>query len=626
MRQVITPDIAALFAASEHISLFIWENSPSWPVLHCTDNVRTLLGYSKEDFHQRRVTFSDLLHPQDSQRVSEEVKQAIATPDLVSFTHEDYRLIRADGREVWVADTTLIDRSADGQARRLIGYMLDITARKNLELALIAERRHLQMVLEGTRLGSWEWNLSSDLVRVNQRWLNMYGQDDQYTEVTLSLWESLVHPDDREGWHKALQLHVQAKTPFYEHIYRMRHARGHYLHVLDRGKVVERSAQKGLRFSGTHTDISKQKEAELEARKTASSRTLFLANLSHEIRTPLHGILGLASVLAGTELNASQRELLDTIEQSGEYLVNTLNDAIDISRADEGKMDIRVAPHSRDDLLTHLRSLFSEQATKKALDYQVRATPAVPVYLELDKSRVMQIAINLINNAFKFTRNGHVHVVFDWRMDNLYLQVDDSGVGIADTEKIWRAFEREYIEPGIAESGGGLGLGIVHSLVKLMNGQVDVQSVPGEGSCFTLSLPVRAASEPKIVASSEPSLPAWRALIIDDNDINQLILGEMLNVLDLTYVSVSSAEIGLQVLQQQTFDVVFMDIHMPDIGGIEATRRIRSQRIQQPHIIGLTANAALAMKENALSAGMDAYLTKPFDLDDIQRVLAALSG
>ncbi|MCC5878266.1 MAG: PAS domain-containing protein, partial [Idiomarina sp.] len=533
MNKRFAQDIAALFDASNDISLFVWEHSPGWPVLHCTRNVSELVGYSKEEFESRVVTFMSTVHPDDADRVGEEVSSGIANPNTNSFTHEDYRLLTKQGRTVWVADTTVIERNDDGSVRHMVGYMQNISARKNLELALMAERRHLQMVLEGTRLGSWDWNPQTNSLNVNQRWLSMYGYDSTEQEVSIRFWESLLHPDDRTGWHKALQMHLFADTPFYEHVYRMRHARGHYVHVLDRGKVVEwDTSRRALRFAGTHTDISKQKQAELEAREAARSRTVFLANMSHEIRTPLHGILGLASVLASTELDSYQRELLNTMQESGEYLLTTLNDAIDISRADQGKLSIKVQSHDSQALITHMQALFHEQAKRRGIEYRVSATPPLPAYLALDKSRFLQIAVNLVNNAFKFTKIGFIRVQLSWAADVLHLRVADSGVGIEDTERVWHVFEQESEESMYPKPGGGLGLGIVRSLVNLMNGQASVDSIPGQGSTFDVYLPARSTAAPKKPAVQTYRLPVYRILVIDDNDVNQLILGEMLSKLD----------------------------------------------------------------------------------------------
>lgn len=622
MSKTFPPDILALFGASDEICLFVWEVAEDWPVRACTSNVQALLGYSKEDFESGAVKFQQVLHPDDAERVSNEILSQLSDISTRSVTHEDYRLITRSGDVIWVADTTLIERHANGQVSQLVGYMQHISARKHLELALLAERRHLQMVLEGTRLGSWDWHPQSGVLTVNSRWLSMYGYDVEPVELSMRFWESLIHPDDRHEWHQAIQAHLFASVPFYEHVYRMRHARGHYVHTLDRGKVVEwDDNQSPVRMTGTHTDISKQKQAELEAREAVRTRTVFLANMSHEIRTPLHGILGLASVLANTELSAEQRELLHTMQESGAHLLNTLNDAIDISRADQGKLEIKTASHETAALTRHLRSLFVDQARRRGIDFQVAADGSLPTFIEIDKSRFLQIAVNLINNAFKFTKIGYIRVGLSWQQQQLVLQVSDSGVGIEDTERVWHVFEQESEGSLYPKPGGGLGLGIVRSLVQLMGGYATVKSQVGQGSVFKISLPAAAGHAPAPSNHHPIRLPIYRILVIDDNDVNQLILGEMLSKMDQVYVATSSAHMGLQVLQQQDFDVVFMDVHMPEFDGIEATRLIRQQSLHQPFIIGLTANAMPSMRDKGLQAGMNAFLTKPFQLKDIQMAL-----
>ncbi|RUO25742.1 hybrid sensor histidine kinase/response regulator [Aliidiomarina minuta] len=626
MRDFIAPDLAALFAASDHISLFVWEHSPGWPVLHCTDNVESLLGYNKKDFYQRNVRFIDTLHPEDLERVSQEANDAIEQPACKSFTHQDYRMIRADGAEIWISDTTVIERDKKGKVRYLMGYLLDITDRKHLELALLAERTHLSMVLEGARLGSWDWNPVNNSLLCNTRWLAMYGYENNSSYQSMQFWRSLLHPEDLEGWERALKAHIEGHTPFYEHVYRMRHREGHWLHILDRGKIVEWDGRhRAVRFSGTHTDISEQKKAEIQARRTARSRTVFVANMSHEIRTPLHGILGLASVLEGTELNQYQRDLLKTMQESGDYLLNTLNDAIDISRAEEGKLTIAAQPTQVADIVRHLRALYAAQANRQGLEYEVKAAPQMPLWLSLDKSRFLQIATNLINNAFKFTQLGFIQVNLNWISqpeNQLQLEVRDSGSGIADTKRVWQVFEQEEnTARGISE-GSGLGLSIVQSLVELMDGSIDLESSPGRGSCFRVSIPAIVCEPPPVSSALAGEQDILRILVIDDSDVNQLLVGEMLSILEHVYVCASSAEVGLELLQQQTFDVVFMDIHLPDMSGIEATRKIREKALQQPYVIGLTANAVATIRKQSLNAGMNAYLTKPFTLEHIKNLLS----
>lgn len=625
----LSKDLQELFKVSDVMSLFVWENSPGWPVLFCTENVKDLLGFTKQEFERRDLTFTDTVHPADLERVADEVEQAISNPGQKSFTHQDYRMVREDGEEIWVADTTVIERNPKGEVVYLVGYLLNITQRKRLELALAAEHDHLAMVIESARLGSWNWNFVTNHIQLNQHWLDMFGLQSKGEAFNYDLWRDHLHPDDRSGWNEALQRHLRGDSTYFEHVYRMQHARGHWLYVLDRGQVVAWDQRhKPLRIAGTLTDITEQKEAELEARRSARNKNTVLANISHEIRTPLHGILGIASVLEESVQDPNQKSLIQTIRESGDYLLNALNDVLDLTRAEAGKYSVIREPHAVDEITRHLRELFYSTAKDQNLQFDVQRMAAVPDVVVVDKSRLLQISVNLLNNAFKFTESGYVRYILDWNTTTeageLIIRVSDSGVGIEDTEKVWQLFEQETGRPDLPHrqtKGSGVGLSVVKNLVTIMGGQVSVSSNPERGSCFEVRLPA-ASSEPEPSQSVQAiELPAFRILVVDDSDVNQLVLGEMLARLDQMYVCVSSGEDALELLETEQFDVVFMDIHMPGKSGYVTTRRIREAMHFQPFIIALSANSLPEAQREASDAGMDAFLTKPFLLQDIEKML-----
>ncbi|MCC5856340.1 MAG: PAS domain-containing protein [Idiomarina sp.] len=630
IRLFIDHNIETLFAASEQVSLFVWENSPGWPVVYCTENALKLLGYSKSDLESRKVTFSDKVHPDDLERVSNEVKSAIANLEQTSFTHQDYRMVRADQDVIWVSDTTIIQRNAAGETEYLMGYLLDITARKRLELSLASERNYLQQVIEGARLGSWDWDWQTSIVRVNKHWLSMFGLHEYPAQFDFPFWQEHVHEHDQLEWKRALQRHVEGNTPFYEHIYRMQHADGRWLYVLDRGQIIRRDDYGNpIRFSGILTDITSQKEAEIAAQRSAEAKNTMLASVSHEIRTPLHGILGIASLLERQVSDEKQRQMIRTILESGDYLLNSLNDVLDVTRAEQGDFSIVHGAHAIQDILAHIAMLFTERAEQKGIELLVERTLAVPDYLMVDRSRLMQVLINLLDNALKYTNVGSIYVQFDWRAEPsqrevLMIEVRDTGIGIQDTQRIWSLFEQEARYG--AKTGSGVGLNVVQNLVRLMGGTIDVESIPNSGSTFLLRLPSQTTLAPQAHAQAKAkahqvTLPKLRVLVVDDSDVNQLILGEMLQELEQEYVCVSSGEDAIAALTQLEVDIIFMDIHMQGMSGIETTKAIREQLGDRLCIVALTANAIPMTESDGLAAGMNGYLPKPFTLRDIEEIL-----
>ncbi|MEX1220654.1 MAG: PAS domain-containing protein [Idiomarina sp.] len=647
-------DFEALLSASGLISVFVWDNSPGFPVLYVTENVVRLLGITKRNFERFGLTYERLVHPDDYPRICADVEQAMQDPTIpASFTHDDYRLVRADGEVIWVADTTIIQRDDNGEVDYLFGYIIDITQRKSLELALEQERHRLALLIEGTRVGIWDWNPQTNAVSVNQRWSEMLGVTEQELPTSIEGLLECIHAEDVAGYEQKIQAHLNGETQFYESIHRMLHSDGSYLYMLDRGRVTERDKHgQAIKFISTLTDISSQKEAELKALRAAQAKTLFLANISHEIRTPLHGILGIAGVLENTQLNVHQQELVGTIKRSGDYLLRTLNDVLDLTGAEEGKLKVTPTVADPRAILRHIQQLFSETVKQKGLSLTVVIADDLPHSVSADHARLIQIMSNLLSNSIKFTEQGDIRLELSWQSNSaklagksteqglLILQVVDSGIGIRDTERIWHMFEQEESNLNRKHSGSGLGLAIVRSLVELMQGEVRVRSELGVGTEFRVAVPVGrcqdmpgnqhsgAVTPPPVTVAEQSGPNSWeqlagqlRVLIVDDSDVNQLILAEMLNQLQIPFAQIRDANSVMESVASGEFDIVFMDIHLPDIDGLELTRQIRQNNHKQPYIIALTADAFTETKAASEAAGMNDYITKPFLFEHIQAAL-----
>ena len=627
---VTNENLAALLNVGSRLSLFVWEDSPGWPVLFVSDNIESLLGYKKERLEKREIEYRDLIHQDDLPRVMDEVEVLLGKESGGSITHQDYRVKHVNGQDVWVSDTTVVMQHEDG-TNHLYGYLIDITERKQLQIALEMERNRLQLILDATRLGTWEWNPQTGVTIFNKRWANMFGWEVNELEANVESWSSRLHPEDYDAVWQAIKDHLDGITPFYESTHRIRHREGHWVYVLDRGKIIERDSEgRAIRYTGTVTDVTEQKKAELDARRAAHAKNVFLANMSHEIRTPLHGILGIASVLESTNLNSHQQQLLATIKNSGDYLLTTLNDVLDLTRAEEGQLKVTLGVHSPVRVLHHVIRLFEQPIKDKELDFIVDISEDIPESVLMDQARVAQVVSNLVSNALKFTTNGSISVSASWQgyenkknEGELVVKVQDTGKGIHDTQRIWQLFEQEQDGFNRPEGGSGLGLAIVRNIVQLLSGTIQVDSKPDHGSCFTLCLPmtvqIAGANEPK--TESMPSLPKVQVLVVDDNKINQLIIKEMLLSLNQNVELVSDAQNALKMMQARNYDVLFMDLHMPHMDGMEATRVLREMDIHQPYVIALTADAYPETRTQALRAGMNDYVTKPFVKADIAKVL-----
>ncbi|WP_417437906.1 PAS domain-containing protein [Idiomarina sp.] len=628
--RISNENLAALLNVGSHLSLFIWEDAQGWPVRFVSDNIESLLGYKKARLESHEIQYRDLIHQDDLPRVMEEVNSLLSNESGASLSHEDYRVKHANGHDIWVSDTTILLRYEDGK-NHLYGYLIDVTERKQLQIALEMERNRLQLILDATRLGTWEWNPQTGVTIFNQRWANMFGWDARELETNVESWSSRLHPEDYDDVWQAIKNHLDGVTPFYESLHRIRHRDGHWVYVLDRGKIIERDNEgRAIRYTGTVTDVTEQKKAELDALKAAHAKNVFLANMSHEIRTPLHGILGIASVLESTDLNPYQQQLLSTIKNSGDYLLTTLNDVLDLTQAEEGQLKVKRGVHSPTKVLNHVIQLFNQPVKDKGLEFIIDIAADIPERTLMDRARIAQVVSNLVGNALKFTERGSITIKACWEANSekpdegdLVVKVQDTGVGIYDTQRIWQLFEQEQDGLNRPEGGSGLGLAIVRNLVQLLNGTIQVDSKPEQGSCFTLCIPmsVKPESAHQTEQNDVPRLSKKQVLVVDDNKINQLIIKEMLLSLNQYVDLVSDAHNALKMMQARDYDVLFMDLHMPHMDGMEATRTLREMHIHQPYVIALTADAYPETRTEALRSGMDDYVTKPFVKADIARVL-----
>lgn len=383
-------------------------------------------------------------------------------------------------------------------------------------------------------------------------------------------------------------------------------------------------------------------KARIEAMSANQAKTEFLATMSHEIRTPLNGVLGVAQLLMESGLTDDQRHLTETIQSSGEVLLHLLNDVLDLSKIDAGKMDLSPADFAVSDLIRSIEDLWKPRAMTKGLTYTVKLTDDAVQQLNGDLVRLKQILNNLIGNAIKFTREGHVDVTISLTMitptrSMLRADIRDTGCGIPINaqDKLFTAFTQADSATTREFAGTGLGLTICKRLVDLMCGSINFTSEAGAGSHFWFEAPLNVAAAPlktEEAASAQtqieaPNANAPRILLAEDNVINQEVIRGFLKSRNW---HCDIAEDGLEAVEAVTtghYDVVLMDVQMPRMDGIQATREIRALPAPagDTPILGLTANAMREDSHRGLQAGMNSYATKPIKKDtffaEIERLI-----
>lgn len=370
-------------------------------------------------------------------------------------------------------------------------------------------------------------------------------------------------------------------------------------------------------------------------------KTQFLANMSHEIRTPLHAITGMINVLNEKDPREDQQAYLNVMRKSSESLMGVINNVLDISKIEAGKVVIERARFSPGETLQNVINLLHANALSKGL--ALRSVPRdLPESVIGDQVRLTQVLINLIGNAIKFTEIGSVEVEMTARQEGaehvmLSCTIRDSGIGIP-AERIASIFENfTQAEQGTTRKFGGTGLGlsISRQLIELQGGTISVDSTPGMGSAFMFQIPYESVARPDVIPSHEPERFEWEdldeldVLIVEDNAYNRMVASETLQLL-LKNVRIDMAEnglIALQMIEQNNYDLVFMDVQMPLLDGYATTERIRLELPNEKRgvpVIGVTANATPGDRQRCLDAGMNAYLTKPFHPNDLAGAIAAV--
>jgi CheY-like chemotaxis protein len=372
----------------------------------------------------------------------------------------------------------------------------------------------------------------------------------------------------------------------------------------------------------------------VEARQSEEAKSRFLANMSHEIRTPLNGIMGMTELALESNPSPEMRSYLETVRTSARSLLEIVNDVLDLSRIEKGKMRLEPHPFPLRGMLDELLPLIAVQAGQKGLRLEACIDERLPKQVIGDAGRIRQVLLNLLINAVKFTAAGWVRLeAAPAGGDLVRFTVSDSGPGIpaSKQKKIFQAFVQGDDSSTRQYGGAGLGLTISDHLVRLMGGTLELVSRPGEGAVFSFAIPLPPApSEPPAAGELEASIsvpPGLRILVAEDNEINRRAMESLLRR-DGHFVrfAVNGAE-AVEKARAERFDAILMDVQMPEVDGLEATRRIRAaeaaEKLERVPIFGLTAHALAEDAQRCYQAGMDGYLAKPYHIDDLRRLLGA---
>jgi signal transduction histidine kinase/CheY-like chemotaxis protein len=455
-------------------------------------------------------------------------------------------------------------------------------------------------------------------------------------------WLKRVHPEDLSQTKNFFEAHCHGAQNIASHTnLRVRHADGHYLWFVTSCDVRKLPSDASPRLMGIVSDVSSYQlhQAHLEAdlkeiSKKLETKSKFIALLNHELRTPLSSILSATELLTETRLNQNQKKYLGYVSDATQYLLTLINDVLDMEKISAGKLKIEPLEFNFPRWIKKVVCLLEPLARQKHLSFQVKLTPDLPTLMISDPNRLQYILINLINNAIKFTEHGsvtlHVKPVKDSnnQVTHIYFQVDDTGIGIA-ADQIATLFD-DYTQATISiartHGGTGLGLAICKNLVELMEGEIGVKSLPDQGSTFWFKIPFISPQTSRItsvIPESFTSNAPLKILLAEDNLINQEVVQGYLNKYDDIITVARNGLEAVQLFEAGNFDLILMDINMPDMNGLQAMETIRqSAKGLEIPIIAITANNSVADWQNYCAKGMTKVIGKPVDRETLEDLLA----
>ncbi|MEO6846277.1 MAG: ATP-binding protein [Chthoniobacterales bacterium] len=625
-----------------------------YPHGHCSvtytnSAIEEIYEITAEEARRDGAKIFDLVHPDDRNRIW---KLLLESWKNLTPWRGEYRVILPRQGECWRFAQAHVERLPDG-GTLWHGFITDITSKKRAEEELARNRERLALATSAGGIGIWEYDLVEKNFYMDEQMLAIHRMEDAQRNYSQTEWDNGFGDEDRGKFWRSVEKSVNGDASFPIELQLKSQAEIRF--ILCGATVVRDSRGNPVRIVGTGVDISAQKTRAVEllnAKEAAEAadraKSEFLAMMSHEMRTPINGVLGFTNLLKVTKMDEEQLSHLQLVEHSAEALLVIINDILDLSKIAEGKLNITPAVFDMRQAVKEVIGILNPRAVAKNIALEVDIEDSVPDYMISDRVRLVQILSNIIGNAIKFTLEGKVALHISAKKTSaahrnqnpFYLwtfEILDTGIGIKPDihEKIFEPFYQGESTIQRRFGGTGIGLSISKRLLGLMQGNIKVDSTPGKGTHFTVTISAEATQSSGDVFSvnsralHSTALTNKHFLVVEDNAINQKLLELLLKRMGATSVSAATGFEAIDACQHHRFDALLMDIQLPEMDGLEATRRIRELEIDgkilstngKLPIIAITANAMTHDQDICLKAGMSDYLSKPVRPSELLEVL-----
>lgn len=583
--------------------------------------------------------FFESLVQEDKEKV---IAEALKPRVLNEYWENEYRIITPSGKVKYIQTHTKVLGGLKNEEQVFVGSCIDITERRNFEIELRYKEQSLLLSQDIAKLGTWYLDLEKNEIQWTTGVYRMWERDFSLPSPSVEEFIASIHEEDWAALDQSIdEINSTGKERNIE--FRILLPDGRIKHIEGRGRLQENCSPGSGKLFGTLMDITDRKmvEAELVRSKTiaeesSKAKEYFLANISHELRTPLNGILGMSRLLRKTNLSTNQRDYTDVLHQTAENLLVIINDMLDFAKIDAGKVtfeEVDFNPVRVADTAVQLQMFKAEQKDLTLRHFHKGESP-IPI-LRGDPYRLSQILLNLLNNAIKYTDRGEViltHEVVESTVDSVKLQfnVEDTGIGIPQElqQKIFESFTQ--VNTGFNRKAGmGLGLTITKNLIESQGGSIHVRSTPNVGSVFSFEITYRKAKtvdeHPSLADLDYHQLGALKILLVEDNKVNLFITEAILRDWGFQVDVACDGKEAVEMLTSNDYDIVLMDIQMPVMDGVEATRSIRE--LKEPSksgipIIALTANTSRQSHRQFVLQGMNDWLVKPFREEALYKKIA----